>query len=807
MPARFDWQTDQEDAGWDAPQPPRPQPARRRRWILLVALVILAIAGGAIYWQLTQRSTAVAADTRADVLSSHTLLRQSAAAQDRDLLRALLSGRDAAWTNTTLRRLTSGSWSDRPGFDLKAEPVAVGKPTADVWLSPDLDAAAVQEPRPYILQRGAGLTETVRLQETTFYRRGTQRWLLAPPSPDYWGSRQSRAGARLTLTYPERDAELAQRLAGDLDALLVALCGEVPQHCGAAWRLNLNFMSGDAVSTDHALLESTAGFPALSLPTPTLVGLPVDEAGYTALRAGYARHVATAALADWSGFVCCARGPILRAFVDRYLADLGYAPWPLGAAAFDTLFHQRLLDQSIDDRWLAQSMAAGPAADAYALVAFAEAIASERTRFELIDDLSIYVTAWGWLDSLDGQADDRLELQGDWLAFIGANTSWGTLAVQPVPPRHDIEAICWNRVTRRLQVDTASGRWTALERLDTSASPTDRLLDPLPGAAGYFVVDDGRVLFRHPRGDIPVLTLPDGDTNDRLTLQQSGPQGDWLLLSHRQPGSQERLYWLLDPAGCNSGACRFTAVPGLPVWSPDGNLVLWNRAPGETPDFWLSSDPYGREALPQPAAWNAGAENAFWLDGTHVGIVRVGAGGARELAVFSALTGVERARITAEDIADAAGMAANGSRLGQTIALKPGQIEAGLETAAGVRTVQVTLDATLTRVDTAVVWRDERPALALAPDGRHLTRLHAGPPTSTILTSADGALRATFPPGHQVPGQPGWSPDGAWYAETYRVGVLLVHAATGYQRIIIYPPNTDCYRAAWVAPEVVGSDG
>ncbi len=808
MPARFDWQTDQEDAGWeDAPQHPRPQPARRRRWILLVTLVVLAIAGGLSYRQIAQHTTAVAADTRADVLSSHALLRQSATAQDRDLLLALLSGRDPMWTNATLQRLTSGTWSDRPGFDLTAGSASAAEPPTDVWLSPDLDAAAVQEPRPYTLQRGAGLTETVRLQETTFYRRGMQRWLLAPPSPDYWGSRQSRAGERLTLTYPERDADLAERLASDLDALLVALCGEVAQRCGAAWRLNLNLVVGDALKADQSLIDSATGFPTLSLPTPTLVGLPVDDAGYATLRAGYGRHVATAALADWSKFACCARGPILRAFVDGYLADLGYAPWPLRAAAFDALFQQRLIDRSADEGWLDESMGAGAAAGAHALVAFAEEIAPERTRFELIDDLSIYVTAWGWLDSLDGQADDRLSLRGDWLQFIGANTSWAATAVTPAPSRHAVEAICRNRVTRRLLLDVATGRWRTLERFDTSASPTDRLLDPLPGIAGYFVVDDGRVLFRHPRGDLPVLELPDADTGERLSLMPSGPHGDWLLLAYRQAGSQERQHWLLNPADCDAGSCRFTAVPGLPIWSPDGSRVLWNRAPGEAPEFWLSSDAYGRDALPQPAAWNAGAEYAFWLDDAHAGVVRFGSGGARELAVFDARTGVERARITAEDVADAAGVAASGIRLDHVVALQPGQIEVGLETAAGGRTVRVTLDATLTHPDTAVVWPDERPVQALAPDGQQAVRLRTGPPTSAILTDADGQVRASFPPGRHVPGYPGWSPDSVWYAETYRVGLLLVHAATGYQRIITYPPNTDCYRAAWVAGEMIGSGG
>ena len=53
------------------------------------------------------------------------------------------------------------------------------------------------------------------------------------------------------------------------------------------------------------LPEQSTGGSGLTLPTPSLIGRPLDDAGYAALRAGYAPLIAGGGIAEIVGWRCC----------------------------------------------------------------------------------------------------------------------------------------------------------------------------------------------------------------------------------------------------------------------------------------------------------------------------------------------------------------------------------------------------------------------------------------------------------------------------------------------------------------------
>ncbi|PVE35238.1 hypothetical protein DC030_14655, partial [Enterococcus faecalis] len=112
------------------------------------------------------------------------------------------------------------------GRSLLGLPLAAAQPDtpAQITLDPEFRQAEVSFPRVYLTMNKEGVTQTVTLQQTAVYRRGAQRWLLAPPDAEFWGNRQTYAGNYLIMQYPARDGAWADRLAGDLDALLGRTC-------------------------------------------------------------------------------------------------------------------------------------------------------------------------------------------------------------------------------------------------------------------------------------------------------------------------------------------------------------------------------------------------------------------------------------------------------------------------------------------------------------------------------------------------------------------------------------------------------
>ena len=357
MSSNFDWQNEEDDrrrqANWDeAPEPELVKQQRRPPWRLMAVVGILILAaGGIIWWRVSQRIEATLQAFRTDIVASHNLIQQAAAAGDEEIFRSLLSGRDPSWTVGEIELFRSELLFDRaplgmlsvegslpailsePGQESSAEEVA-----ADIVFSTDLSEAIVTIDQPFVQDT---TQDTVLLTQTSVYRRGDSRWLLAPPLEEFWGEWMTSGEDKLTLIYPARDEAISQRLVTDLNEAIRRMCDSLENiRCSADLHLTVRFDTDPAAfaslaSPLGALIRARESRDILELPAPTLVGQPVDdsaalyERGYQALLAGYSRHLVSAVIAQIVGWQCCDENEVFTMLLEYELSQLGLLQWPV----------------------------------------------------------------------------------------------------------------------------------------------------------------------------------------------------------------------------------------------------------------------------------------------------------------------------------------------------------------------------------------------------------------------------------------------------------------------------------------------
>lgn len=326
-----------------APQPAEPErteeptqrPGRRRLIVSaalvvvlfgVVAAVLARVAGERVRDRETQLTT--------DVEASYRTIREAAAAQDNELFTSFLSGSDPEWAGTQQALVGAGLWRDRAVFGL---PLASSSTlSSTVTLAPDQSSAELREPTRYEIEIGNGLTETVILEHTSLFRQGSDRWLYAPPTAEFWGETLTSEGRYLSLSYPERDAVIGRRLARELDAKLAEYCASSQiGGCPSDLRLEVELSPDPGTLMAAAdLIERWQLDTPHRLPTPTLVGLPGDEAGYRALFRGYATHLINGLTGELSGWACCQSSLFYGTLLAAQLRKMGLRPWPLQPADY-----------------------------------------------------------------------------------------------------------------------------------------------------------------------------------------------------------------------------------------------------------------------------------------------------------------------------------------------------------------------------------------------------------------------------------------------------------------------------------------
>ena len=316
------------------------QSSRQLRRLARVAFATIGLIATVAVLIFTQRFDEALAPIRRDVLSAHQFVLHAAAHSDVELFNAFLPPSDEipeSWSVVQRDLLRQAALFDRRSFGLRLQ--ATNPQVTQVDFSPDLNEAEVVTAYSYATNTGYGTTATVRLHQTSLYRSDKGRWLLVSPGYGFWGDSATSQYPFLTVEYPERDRPIARRLGTDLNAVVNRLCaGSTALDCPAGFRIQLNLVKW-SLYLRHMVGEGPCCFQLsntdivnIELPTPTLVGLPVDEAGYRALYRGYALRVVYALLYVFARDRQSA-WPIPQAIQMQYLDEPNRCAWPF---AFDS---------------------------------------------------------------------------------------------------------------------------------------------------------------------------------------------------------------------------------------------------------------------------------------------------------------------------------------------------------------------------------------------------------------------------------------------------------------------------------------
>ena len=679
MSANFDWQTEEDDrrehSGWDEPAEEKPQTPRRRPSWRLPALIggLLLAVGALVWWRVDRRIDETTAAVRSDVIASHNLVQRAVVDGDAEVFRSFLSGRDPVWTAGELAVFDGGLFADRAPLGLSpvegSLPVVLPAPdeetaadarAADIALSPDFSEAVVTVEQPY--RSAAG--QTILLQQTTVFRRGDQRWLLAPPLDAFWGEWETVEGEMLSLIYPRRDADVAMRLADDLDAAIADMCATLDGiDCSADLYLTARLDTDPQALADlaaplGALRRARTTANILELPAPSLVGLPAgdeaqQEAAYAALRDGYARHILGAAIAQATGWDCC-RAPLLFSLlVDYQLSELGLVEaWPVGRADY-----QRALDEQLtlgrvaflggelspdaieaDDLWAARL-----AVDFLLHAGDDVSAAGLQRRLERMTGFNQFARR-----VLDGVGDGRPvpsdATQAFWLYALQRAAE--RAAPPPLPDDETLYLVCTApgeseapERSRLLRYGPATDEWT--EQYDVQGF---LWMTPLPGRERMLLQEFALAseLWRTriwQQGEITTAYAADGEES-AVSMGQTDPGGVQLLAYVYRPDDGETRALAIDLDDCGE-TCAWSSVAGIPHWSPSGKRAIYSGDSHSYPNPLLIAN--GRVVLlettdpipDQPLALGSGdagqtdtlipvgrGYSPFWLDDETFGFIR-----------------------------------------------------------------------------------------------------------------------------------------------------------------------------------------
>ena len=364
----LEWRTLEDEEGRRQEEVPKVEaraPKRRGRLrrfsTSLVLLLLLVVVIWGVRYVFLGRLDAIAATVEAEVLAVHGIVQEAERGRDGALFGGMISPDYPNWGRTQKGMLGSGTRWDRPFFGLAlvggADDQAPTGTVVDVAFTSDWGMATVTLAFPYTGADGSPVT----LHQIVTYRDEMASWVLVPAYPSFWGEKQTITGRYLTVEYPERDADTVKRLAREWDDMLAAVCRDLDgMRCRRTWKLKVKLSTesgslarmADGASRgplwkgmSHASsISRGAGESELDLPTPSLIGSPVDEAGYQAVRAGYAPLIVGGGIADIVGWRCCEKVVFFRALLDKQLSQLGLIQWPVTASSYEDILQGSIHD-------------------------------------------------------------------------------------------------------------------------------------------------------------------------------------------------------------------------------------------------------------------------------------------------------------------------------------------------------------------------------------------------------------------------------------------------------------------------------
>lgn len=290
----FDWRTEDETKWEDSPSENRPE-GKPRRWSAALALILLlGLAAYTVYSQANRQVDVATAATEADVIAAYQLVHSAAVHSDRELFVSLLAfNYDRAWATTQGELFNQGLIAGLEPLGLQAQ--TTPPKVVRVNLSPDMTQAELLADWSYKLDNG----------ETAVFRRSAAmaliagRWrLIALDRTDAAGP-LTYSGRTVTIEYPEEDHELVMRVADAVDRKVGEVCQATFATTGCDLRqpLELRLLADESylsafLANGYGSLMDRGFFSGRSLPTPAVIGTPLNEAAYRALVRAYASPLA-----------------------------------------------------------------------------------------------------------------------------------------------------------------------------------------------------------------------------------------------------------------------------------------------------------------------------------------------------------------------------------------------------------------------------------------------------------------------------------------------------------------------------------
>ena len=650
---QLEWETQEEEDGRrqkDAPDVDAPAQKRRGRpwwlWSLLSLLLAAAVIWGVRY-VLLKRLEAISADFEAEVLEIHAIVQQAERDRDEALFGSMISSEYPNWGGRQKRMLRSGMRWDRAFFGLTLAHDADDKPPtgalADIEFTSDWRMATVTLAYPYEQVDGPPVT----LEQTVTYREGMTGWALVPAYPAFWGETGTFKGRYVTVEYPERDAATVERLAREWDELLATACEALDDlRCGRAWKLEVELstesgtlarMAEGAASRSRwmemfnaPLPERGANGSGLRLPTPSIIGLPVDDAGYGALRAGYAPLIIGGGIAEIVGWPCCANGVnasaqarsrgqqgavFFRALLDKQLSQLGLIAWPITAATYEDILqgpihdvtnlhwvYLQRSDNNIDPR-IGKIV--------YSMVDFILAAQPEQSPAALQRTLLRYAAYRPWLLNAGFNSYGR-SIQKEWIRYADQQLAASTAAEDALPTQ-ELQLLC---AAERFQGASVYRYTQSGAFVEEAIDGAFRMMYALPGADGVLLQRTGERLST-AASDSPVQIWSQGRAQS-VAYRASNPPlfavetfTDGILFYAYDGRLSTVRFNYLNLAECERGACALEPLEGLPVWSPDGDKTIVSHGDGV---LWLgdeSGESHTAVARGRSVAWLDNERFAF----------------------------------------------------------------------------------------------------------------------------------------------------------------------------------------------------
>lgn len=635
---------------------------KRKGWLVATSVVLFVAVAGFLYIraQIKEREAAVVED----VLAIHHLLLQGVFADDDELFRLLINKDDPAWAENQLDLFRQNLLLDRQALELTladAEPKDI-----DVDLGPNLSEAQVTSRWGYY--DAADHNQEMALEYTVVYRLNADGWQLSRPASSFWGESRTIHGRLLTLTYPERDAEIATQLVPDLDSLLAEMCQTLKGiNCPDDDFLSVHL--DDDPNHLRQLADTRIAMQqgrAIDVPAPTLLGMPVDDAAYQALYRWYATQIVSAAITDLTGYACCARFPFYQALLNRQLSQLGLRSWGLDDAYYQRLIQEPEPIQRLSRYWT-WSIPIPPSLseDKQLLRAFVDYLSqgtSEQSLAEYQKWLGRSPAFTAWIQVGTDEARSLEDIEGTWRQF-----AYRQLDLTPPPasvslPDQNVYLACITNITQSLEgqelvivgYDPQSDRWLPETLLPVEETGRRSLLaGELVQQSATAVPNSYQRLLLHRQTPIengtrtklfdwrgesitPILDsgmLPAAYRSYTFT-DHTDPAGEQLVLAQGHE-SREARYALASVGDCRAGNCDLQSIPGWPIWSPDSRHAIfvsdiWRAsnheqvplllggpsgdqaepvAEGYLP-FWLNNENYGYvQRQPVPAIWTANVAN------------------------------------------------------------------------------------------------------------------------------------------------------------------------------------------------------